>query len=74
LLFQFVEKPGHQCNERNDHNAGNNDPVQGERIHVYVLWCSIGSRLFVRLRVLPMKVAGAEELSKTDKIKLIATI
>lgn len=73
LLFQFVEKPDHECNQRNDHNAGNNDPLQGERIHVYVLWCSIGSRLFVRLKVLQMKVAGAEEPAKTNKIKLIAT-
>jgi hypothetical protein len=48
--------------------------MQGERIHVYVLWCSIGCRLFVRLRVLQMKAAGAEEPAKTDEIKLIATI
>jgi len=35
---------------------------------VYVLWCSIGSRLFVRLRLrlLQMKVAAAERPAKSD--------
>jgi len=27
LLIQFVEQPCRYCNQSNDHNAGNNDPL-----------------------------------------------
>jgi hypothetical protein len=42
LPFPLGEKPRRKCQQCNDHHTGNNDLLQGNRIHVYVLWCSIG--------------------------------
>ena len=39
LLFLSREEPCRNCEQCNDHNTGNNDPLEGNCIHVYVLRC-----------------------------------
>src|ERR1700733_148794 len=37
LVSPADEKPRRECKQRDEHNSGNNDPLNRDRIHIYVL-------------------------------------
>lgn len=69
LPLSFGKKSCRKCQHCNDHDSGNNDPLQGHRIHGYALMlidrltaCLYGTR---GLR--QVKVAATEQSHETDK-------